>query len=276
MRNKHMQALEQHVTECTEVIAPQKSAKTLARLQIPPHVQRIIAVSGLILLLLAGSARISPAEATPGAGTQTDRTEDRQHMLGHDQRIILIDAGHGGIDGGTSYGDILEKDITLAISRRLFLLLRADGFDAILNRTADYAPSDENLWLRSRSRHLRDLAQRKELAETLPANVVVSIHINWAKSPSKHGPLVLYRQEGRSFLLAKTIQDQLNRLYGMKTIPVPGKPFYLLNKITATTVIVEAGFISSPADRAKLCTPKGQEEIAEAVANGIAAYLMEV
>jgi N-acetylmuramoyl-L-alanine amidase len=202
--------------------------------------------------------------------------DNRQQMLGHDQRMILIDAGHGGIDGGTSHGDILEKDITLAISRRLFLLLRSDGFDAVLNRIGDYAPSDENNWLRSRSRHLRDLAQRKELAETLPASVVVSIHINWAPSPAKHGPLVLYRQEGRSFLLARTIQDQLNKLYGMNTGPRVGKPFYLLNKITATTVIVEAGFVSSPVDRAKLCSPKGQEEIAEAIANGIAAYLMEV
>jgi len=122
----------------------------------------------------------------------------------------------------------------------------------------------------------RDLAQRKELAETLPANIVVSIHINWARSPSKHGPLVLYRQEGRSFILARSIQDQLNSLYQVKSSPIPGKPFYLLNKITATTVIVEAGFVSSPMDRAKLCSPKGQQEIAEAIANGIVAYLMEV
>ncbi|WP_238649428.1 N-acetylmuramoyl-L-alanine amidase family protein [Paenibacillus piscarius] len=265
---------DQHIAERLEQSGPGGQARSLARERLS-GIHRIIAASGLILLLLTGAAGISHA-ATPGAAPKASQPQDRQHMLGHDQRIILIDAGHGGIDGGTSYGDILEKDITLAISRRLFLLLRADGFDAILNRTGDYAPSDENLWLRSRSRHLRDLAQRKELAETLPANVVVSIHINWAKSPSKHGPLVLYRQEGRSFLLAKTIQDQLNQLYKMKTAPVPGKPFYLLNKITATTVIVEAGFISSPADRAKLCTPKGQEEIAEAVANGIAAYLMEV
>ncbi|ULO10485.1 N-acetylmuramoyl-L-alanine amidase [Paenibacillus sp. 19GGS1-52] len=190
--------------------------------------------------------------------------------------MILIDAGHGGIDGGTSYGKILEKDITLEISRRLFLLLRSDGFDAILNRNGDYAPSDENFWLRSSSRHLRDLAQRKELAEMLPANVVVSIHINWAPSPSKHGPLVLYRQEGRSFMLAQSIQSQLNNLYQAKTDPRQGKPFYLLNKITATTVIVEAGFISSPSDRAMLCGKVGQQEIAEAIANGIAAYLMEI
>lgn len=230
-----------------------------------------ILAASILLLLFIGE------EQAYAAPTQIDTKEARQHMLGHGHRMILIDAGHGGIDGGTSFGTILEKDITLAISRRLFLLLRSDGFDAILNRNGDYAPSDENRWLRSKSRHLRDLAQRKELAETLPANIVVSIHINWARSPSKHGPLVLYRQEeGRSFMLARSIQDQLNNLYQMKSSPIPGKPFYLLNKITATTVIVEAGFVSSPMDRAKLCSPKGQQEIAEAIANGIVAYLMEV
>lgn len=233
----------------------------------------LLSASGLLLSLLTSSAAGAQTYLEP---THNLPKPERQQMLGHDQRIILIDAGHGGIDGGTSYGSILEKDITLAISRRLFLLLRSDGFDAILNRTGDYAPSDDNRWLRSSSRHLRDLAQRKELAETLSANVVVSIHVNWAPSPAKRGPLVLYRQEGRSFLLAHSIQDQLNQLYGVQTGPRPGKPFYLLNKITATTVIVEAGFISSPTDRDKLCSPKGQEEIAEAIAGGIAAYLMEV
>ncbi|MFE4711960.1 N-acetylmuramoyl-L-alanine amidase [Paenibacillus sp. NPDC056722] len=225
-----------------------------------------------MLLLTPGYAGAAPVHSTQ----EQQHNDERHHMLGHGHRMILIDAGHGGVDGGTSHGKILEKDITLDISRKLFLLLRSDGFDAILNRNGDYAPSEENHWLRSSSRHLRDLAQRKELAETLPANIVVSIHINWASSPSKHGPLVLYRQEGRSFMLAKSIQSQLNHLYGTQTDSRPGKPFYLLNKITATTVIVEAGFISSPTDRAKLCSPAGQQEIAEAVANGIAAYLMEV
>lgn len=230
----------------------------------------LLASAGLLSLI---NAHVVNADTGP---YPNDTRAHRQQMLGHDQRIILIDAGHGGVDGGTSHGTILEKDLTLAISRRLYLLLRSDGFDAILNRKGDYALSDENRWLRSRSRHLRDLAQRKELAETLPAHVVVSIHINWAPVTSKHGPLVLYRQEGRSFLLARSIQNQLNQLYAVQTAPQPGKPFYLLNKITATTVIVEAGYISSPADRDKLCSPKGQEEIAEAIANGIAAFLMEV
>lgn len=226
-----------------------------------------VLLAGALLCGSSAPCYAAPAQAEP---------ERRHTLLGHGHRLVLIDAGHGGIDGGTSHGDILEKDLTLAISRKLFLELRSDGFDVALNRFGDYAPSDENMWLRTRSRHLKDLAQRKELAETLAAAVVISVHINWAASPAKHGPVVLYRQEGRSYMLANAIQDRLNDLYGTKTEARPGKPFYLLNKITAPTVIVEAGFISSPADRSRLTTSKGQEKIAEAIAEGITAYLMEV
>lgn len=208
--------------------------------------------------------------------TPKDHSKHAPFILGNDQHMILIDAGHGGVDGGTSYGRTLEKDITLAISRKLYLILRSNGMDAALNRFGDYAPSDENHWFRSSSRHQRDLTQRKGLADTLPTSVVVSIHVNWAPVPSIHGPLVLYRKEGRSFMLANAIQHQLNRLYKVDAYSKRGKPFFLLNQITATTVIVEAGFISSPMDRAKLFSRSGQQDIAEAIANGIAAYLMEV
>lgn len=226
------------------------------------------AAAAITVLLWGTSAGLTCAAGAP------DRRTETSLPYGTHAPLVLIDAGHGGIDGGTSYGELLEKDITLALSKRLFLLLRSDGFHAVLNRTGDYALSDENRWLRSRSRHIRDLAQRKELAETLPATAVVSIHINWARSSSQSGPVVLYREEGQSYLLARSIQDQLNRLYGTQTLPKPGKPFYLLNKITAPTVIVEAGFISSPSDRARLTSPEGQENIAEAIAEGVAAFLM--
>ena len=226
------------------------------------------AAAGLTVLLWGTAAGIAAAAEAPVQKSEPSLP------YGTHAPLVLIDAGHGGIDGGTSYGDLLEKDVTLALSKRLFLLLRSDGFHAVLNRTGDYALSDDNRWLRSRSRHMRDLAQRKELAETLPATAVVSIHVNWARSASSSGPVVLYREEGQSYLLARSIQDQLNRLYGTKTFPKPGKPFYLLNKITAPTVIVEAGFISSPSDRARLTSSDGQNDIAEAIAEGVAAFLM--
>ncbi|HEY4391324.1 MAG TPA: N-acetylmuramoyl-L-alanine amidase [Paenibacillus sp.] len=186
--------------------------------------------------------------------------------------VILIDVGHGGIDGGTSYGDILEKDINLDISRRLYILLRSHGYRTIMNRTGDYALSDENRWLNSRSRHIRDLAQRKELSEQVPASMVVSMHVNWGRNKSRHGALVLHQNDGRSALLASAIQDSLDTLYNSHRLPEVGEPFYLLRHIDSPAVIVETGFISNAEDRAMLTSKRGQQKIAEAIYAGIVHY----
>ncbi|MDU4694645.1 MULTISPECIES: N-acetylmuramoyl-L-alanine amidase family protein [Paenibacillus] len=201
-----------------------------------------------------------------------DEGKDLRHAF--PEPVILIDAGHGGIDGGTSYEQILEKDINLEIGRRLYVVLRSHGYRTILNRTGDYALSDDNRWLRSRSRHLRDLAQRKELSEQLPASIVVSLHVNWGRNASKRGPLVLHQNEGRSALLAASIQRSLERFYRLDAPRTPelGKPFYLLNHIDCPAVIVETGFLSNAEDRAILTNRRGQQRIAEALYHGITEY----
>lgn len=186
--------------------------------------------------------------------------------------VILIDVGHGGIDGGTSYGDILEKDINLDISRRLYMLLRSHGYRTILNRTGDYALSDENRWLKTRSRHIRDLAQRKELSEQVPASIVVSMHVNWGRNKARRGPLVLHQNDGRSAFLATSIQNSLDTLYNSHRLPQVGEPFYLLKHVDSPAVIVETGFISNTEDRAMLTSKRGQQKIAEAIYAGIVQY----
>ena len=232
-------------------------------------------VKRLFFSLLIFLPLLLNGKSTIKAAPETDKSSS-PYLLGSDQKFILIDAGHGGVDGGTSYGAVLEKDLTLEISRKLYLILRSNGFNAVLNRFGDYAPSEENRWFESSSRHRRDLSQRKGLADTLPASLVISIHVNWAPTSSKHGPVVLYQKNGSSFLLANSIQHQLNQLYHVNESSLHGRPYFMLNKITAPTVIVETGFISSSIDRAKLLSRRGQEDIAEAIALGIAAYLMEV
>jgi N-acetylmuramoyl-L-alanine amidase len=187
--------------------------------------------------------------------------------------VVLIDAGHGGIDGGAHYGNVLEKDINLQVAKRLYLVLRSRGIPAVLNRTGDYALSDENRWHMTRSRHRRDLAQRRGLAETIDVRLLVSLHVNWSGSSAAGGPLVLHQEEGRSALLAFFLQDALNREYGRRRLPKVGKPYYLLNVVKRPAVIVELGFLSNPADRAKLTDPRWQQRLAEAVASGIRQYL---
>ncbi|WP_084423101.1 N-acetylmuramoyl-L-alanine amidase family protein [Cohnella thermotolerans] len=184
---------------------------------------------------------------------------------------VLIDAGHGGIDSGTHWGDIMEKDINLAISSRLYLILRSHGVRAVLNRTGDYALSDENRWHRA-SRHTRDLSQRGGLTEEIQPRMFVSIHVNWSPRGRKRGPLVLHQAEGRSALLASFIQDGLNRQQRANGVPTLGKRFYVLNRVRVPSVIVETTFLNDPLDRAMLTSPRGQTRIAHAIAEGILAY----
>ncbi|MDB4866734.1 MAG: N-acetylmuramoyl-L-alanine amidase [Cohnella sp.] len=185
---------------------------------------------------------------------------------------VLIDAGHGGIDGGTHWGHILEKDINLAIARKLYLLLRSQGVRAVLNRTGDYALSDENRWHAARSRHRRDLSQRRGLSDEIDAALFVSIHVNWAARGGKGGPLVLHRNEGRSAILAAFVQDSLNRLQGRSRLPRGSAKLYLLNRVKAPSVIIETAFLNNTADREMLTSRRGQTRIAEAIASGIMAY----
>ncbi len=211
-------------------------------------------------------------ESTQSSGKETDNTQLR-HLHPFPYDVVLIDVGHGGIDGGTSYGDILEKDINLAISRRLFMLLRQEGYHAVLNRDADYALSDDNRWHRTSSRHRRDLSQRKQLSSEIPTKLVVSVHVNWGKNSSKRGGIVLHQSEGRSTLLADTIQEQLNLVYNNSNHIMLGKPYYLLNQTKVPAVIVETGFLSNVEDRTLLTSRNGQMKIAEAIADGIISYL---
>ncbi|MBW7474334.1 N-acetylmuramoyl-L-alanine amidase [Paenibacillus oenotherae] len=187
---------------------------------------------------------------------------------------IIIDAGHGGIDGGAHYKEVLEKDINLAVARKVYLLLRSSGVRAILNRNGDYALSDDNRWHPSRSRHKRDLSQRSQLSGEIRTNIVISLHVNWAKNKEVRGPLVLHQDEGQSALLAYCIQDALNRQQQTRFIPRLGKPFYLLNVIKQPAVIVEMGFISHEGDRHMLTDPRKQEQVASAIASGVRNYIL--
>ncbi|QDY82054.1 N-acetylmuramoyl-L-alanine amidase [Paenibacillus polymyxa] len=234
---------------------------------------------GLSLCILCSSVLAPIAYATTHPdekGTQSKKhTESPFNHSYHAfaKPVVLIDVGHGGVDGGTSHKGLLEKDINLAIAQKLYLILRSQGYPAVLNRDKDYALSDDNRWLKSKSRHLKDLAQRKSLTEQLPTALVVSLHVNWAKQSKKRGPIVLYQDEGSSYLLAERIQHSLNRLFCMNRGTMYGKPFYLLNKIEHPAVIVETGFISNEQDRTMLSGDPGQKNIAEAIAEGIIAHL---
>ncbi|MBD3918574.1 N-acetylmuramoyl-L-alanine amidase [Paenibacillus sp. PR3] len=216
--------------------------------------------------------RLTGHAAEEQASTRTDAPPRYKRAL--PSAVVLIDAGHGGIDGGTSSGQILEKDINLAVAQKLYLLLRSQGITAVLNRTGDYALSEDNRWHVTRSRHRRDLSQRKGLSDEIDTTLFVSLHVNAAKSSSKRGPLVLHQTNGESALLAFCIQDALNQLQRTNALPRQGDPYYLLRSVKQPAVIVEMGFLSNAADRSMLTNRNAQTKLAVTIAAGLRQYLL--
>lgn len=187
--------------------------------------------------------------------------------------IVMIDVGHGGIDGGTSYENILEKDINLAVAQKLYQLLQGSQIPVILNRNGDYALSDENNWHRTSSRHLKDLSQRAGLAKQVQHKVFISLHVNSGSLNKATGPVVLHQSTGESAMFASYVQEQLNLFYDTRRATKTAKSFYLLNYVKSPAIIVELGFITNTNDRTKLVNPLQQDKLAKALANGIMHYL---
>ncbi|UJF32031.1 N-acetylmuramoyl-L-alanine amidase family protein [Paenibacillus hexagrammi] len=161
---------------------------------------------------------------------------------------VLIDVGHGGIDSGTMFGKYEEKEINLAVSKKTYKLLRKMGFRTAINRTTDYALSDENTWSYG-GRHRKDLAQRSGIANTIKPGMMLSMHVNWSGKPDRHGPLVISQNQSESILLANLLQHSLNELYGTHEEPVTSNKYFVLRYTKCPAVIIEMGFISNKKDR---------------------------
>jgi len=186
---------------------------------------------------------------------------------------ILIDVGHGGVDSGTTYGSLYEKDINLQVAKELYRQLTEAGFNSALNRNEDIALSDDNRWLKIRSRHLRDLAQRRNLAKVIDPQMMLSLHVNWSADSKRRGPMVLYQGNEQSYMLAQMLQNALNRHAGTKHKPVKGKTYYMLRHNYCPSVIIEMGFISNAQDRAEMTSPAGQKKIAQAIREAVSEYV---
>ncbi|WP_261304803.1 N-acetylmuramoyl-L-alanine amidase family protein [Paenibacillus andongensis] len=184
---------------------------------------------------------------------------------------IIIDVGHGGIDSGALHGKYLEKDMNLAISKKTYKLLKKRGYRVIINRTEDYALSEDNKWSFG-GRHRKDLAQRSGIANTIKPKMMLSMHINWSRKSDRRGPLVIYQNQSESILLAQLLQENLNHIYGTEELPVLGKKYYVLKHTKCPAVIVELGFISNKADRKLLSDSHHQAKLAKAITQAIDQY----
>lgn len=190
---------------------------------------------------------------------------------------VVVDAGHGGIDGGVvgRKTGVKESDLNLSISRKTTLVLEDMGFAVTQTRKTEaglYGTAAKGF-------KKRDMQKRKEIiAEADPA-LLLSVHQNFYPTQMTRGAQVFYaKKDENSKRLALCLQAKLNGLYaeeGVKARTAKTGEFFMLTCADCPSVIVECGFLSNVADEKLLCSDVWQRRLAEAIAGGVIAYLSD-
>ncbi len=184
---------------------------------------------------------------------------------------VLIDAGHGGVDGGSSTADgVLEKTINLAISANLRDMLCFFGVPVTMVRDSDMSIHDEGCTT-IRQKKVSDMANRLKLYET--AALTVSIHQNHFSTAKYSGSQVFYAAtHPHSRVLAASVQNRIKshlQTDNARALKAATKDIYLLHHTTKPAILVECGFLSNPTESELLKTTTYQQQMALVIASGI-------
>ena len=190
---------------------------------------------------------------------------------------VIIDAGHGGEDGGAvGNKNVFEKDLNLSIALKIGNILEEKGVNVIYSRTEDILLYDRNVDYTNRKKAL-DLAARVKLANDNENAVFVSIHMNSFPQSQYKGLQVYYsKNDTRSIALAQAIQtsvkSQLQPQNNRKIIEATSR-IYLLDRIQIPAVLIECGFLSNSEECRLLTTEIYQKQLSEIISEEIVKYI---
>lgn len=193
-----------------------------------------------------------------------------------DVKTVIIDAGHGGFDGGAVAPDgTVEKDINLKISNLISEMLKTAGYKVILTREADVSTDDvetDTIAIRKKS----DLKNRLKLMKDYPDAIFVSIHLNKFTTSAARGSQVFYNGKiSESKQLGECIQNSIVNLLQPENNRVNKQATsstYLLYNATLPAVLVECGFLSNKAELELLKNENYQKKMALCCFLGITDY----
>lgn len=190
--------------------------------------------------------------------------------------VFVIDAGHGGEDGGAvSAEGLIEKDVNLSIALKLEKLLRFSGFDVVMTRTEDISIHDEGTES-VKKRKTSDLKNRLELCNSNSANIFVSIHQNQFTDSQYDGAQVFYSpNNSKSQLMATSIREAFRGLLqpeNEREIKKADSNIFLLKYADVPAVVVECGFLSNPDEAYLLSTDEYRSNVAFTIYCGLLDY----
>ena len=186
-------------------------------------------------------------------------------------KTIYIDPGHGGIDSGTTYKKIYEKDINLLLSKKLEKELTALGATVYLTRE-----TDKDLALTTKGRKRSDLINRAYLINKTKPNMYISIHLNYLSDSRYKGLQIFYNNKNKE---NKQIAESLTKYMKEKTYnvrePKYNNTYYMYRNITTPGVLIELGFLSNPDDRYRLTHEDYQDKLISNITYSIEKYFKE-
>lgn len=227
--------------------------------KLPLSAVYILTIGGLLLAVIWGSKAVTViSESLP---------IEREHC-------IIIDAGHGGVDGGaTSCTGVLESQFNLEIALRLNDLFHLLGYDTGMIRTTDISVYTKGETIAEKK--VSDLKERVRIVNDTNNALLLSIHQNNFTDSRYSGAQVFYAGTGGSEALAKELQTSfvqtLNRGSSRQIKKADG--VYLMEHIDCTGILVECGFLSNPEEEARLRSPEYQKQLCCVIVSCVSNYL---
>ncbi len=238
--------------------------KIIASSKLKAHIFLVFSLILIMSVLIAGFNFIkNPA---------IDASNDQDESV-----IIVIDPGHGGIDGGTQSADgMLEKDINLDIALKLRDILEFMGYKTVMTRETDISIHDNGV-TGIRNQKISDIKNRLNIIESNDNAVFVSIHQNYFSQTKYSGAQVFYSKNNPdSAVLAQHIRNSIIinlQKDNSRETKASGKEIFLLNNTSAPAVMVECGFLSNNNEAQLLNDPAYRSKMAFFIAMGIADYI---
>lgn len=191
------------------------------------------------------------------------------------QFMVVIDAGHGGIDEGVLgvTTKFPESDLNLAVAKLVKKYFETADINVVMTRS-----TKEGLYgIKSSGFKSRDMNNRKKIIEEAEPDIVLSIHMNYYSSPIRRGLQVFYSESGKSKDLADEIQNVANLNLNMpiikRNLTELYGDYFICKCSDCPSVIVECGFLSNPLDEALLMSTDYQEELAYYIFTGVMNYI---
>ena len=201
--------------------------------------------------------------------SKTYAANNEKTLLG---KTIYLDPGHGGIDSGTTYKKIYEKDINLLLCQKLKDSLKEKGATVYLTRETDKDLALNNAKNRKRS----DLISRAYLINKTKPDMYISIHINHLSNSKYKGLQIFYNSKNKeNKIIAESLTKHIKEKTWNVRSPKMNNTYYMYKNITSPGILIEVGFLSNPDDRYRLTHEEYQDKIISNITYGIESYFKE-